>query len=184
MRHLLNPTYSFRRPRHEQVSSRRPSRLISTASAQNSVSFSATAPPWSQPARQGADASIDPSDAAECVAGVASGKMVSTLLPPARSSSICAARCMPHSSSANDPRPARRDRHRVPVGAGARGVHRRAVRLHPALPAVHHDGTLAGTPLGGGPSPFPFAAAAGLVAAVAVLVSGIAARTTVPADIS
>jgi hypothetical protein len=45
-------------------------------------------------------------------------------------------------------------------------------------------GTLAGTPLGGGTIPFPFAAAAGLVAAVAVLVSSIAAPTTVSADIS
>lgn len=45
-------------------------------------------------------------------------------------------------------------------------------------------GTLAGTPLGGGTNPFPFAAAAALVAAVAMLVPGVAARTTVPADIS
>jgi ABC-2 type transport system permease protein len=45
-------------------------------------------------------------------------------------------------------------------------------------------GTLAGLPLGGATSPFPFAAAAALVAAVAVFISGIAARTTVQNDIS
>jgi len=45
-------------------------------------------------------------------------------------------------------------------------------------------GTMAGSALGGGTSALPFAAAAALVAGVAVIVSGVAARTTVQADIA
>jgi ABC-2 type transport system permease protein len=44
--------------------------------------------------------------------------------------------------------------------------------------------TMAGATLGGGISPLPFAAAAALVAGVAALLSAVAARTTVPADIA
>jgi ABC-2 type transport system permease protein len=45
-------------------------------------------------------------------------------------------------------------------------------------------GTLAGAPLEGAAGPLPFAVAAVLVAAVAALLSGVAARTAVRADIS
>ena len=44
--------------------------------------------------------------------------------------------------------------------------------------------TMAGATLGGGTSPLPFAAAAALVAGTAALLSAVAARTTVPADIA
>jgi len=44
--------------------------------------------------------------------------------------------------------------------------------------------TMAGATLGGGTSPLPFAAAAALVAGAAALVSAVAARTTVQADVS
>jgi ABC-2 type transport system permease protein len=45
-------------------------------------------------------------------------------------------------------------------------------------------GTMAGSMLGGGTTALPFAAAAALVGGVAVLISGVAARTTIRADIS
>jgi ABC-type transport system involved in multi-copper enzyme maturation permease subunit len=45
-------------------------------------------------------------------------------------------------------------------------------------------GTMAGSTLGGGTSPLPFAAAAALVAGVAALIAGVAARTTVQWDVS
>jgi len=44
--------------------------------------------------------------------------------------------------------------------------------------------TMAGSALGGGTSPLPFAAAAGLVAGAAALLSAVAARTTLPSDIT
>ena len=44
--------------------------------------------------------------------------------------------------------------------------------------------TMAGSSLGGGTEPLPFALAAALVAVVAVLISAVAARTTVQRDIS
>ncbi|MEW6059415.1 MAG: hypothetical protein AB1551_04620 [Actinomycetota bacterium] len=55
--------------------------------------------------------------------------------------------------------------------------------IQPYLPFTT-AGTMAGAVLGGDTSALPFAAAAALVAGVAVVVSGVAARTTVQADIS
>ncbi len=55
--------------------------------------------------------------------------------------------------------------------------------IQPYLPFTA-AGSMAGSPLGGGTSPLPFAAAAALVAGVAALISAVAASTTVRRDIS
>ena len=54
--------------------------------------------------------------------------------------------------------------------------------IRPCLPFTA-AATMAGSGLGG-PNPLPFAAAAALVAAVAALLTGVAARTTVRQDIT
>jgi hypothetical protein len=70
---------------------------------QNSVSCPARALPWWKPARA-AGGRVDGSIrlTPNALRELLSGKMVSTLLPRARSSSTCAARWMPQSSGARD----------------------------------------------------------------------------------
>ncbi len=55
--------------------------------------------------------------------------------------------------------------------------------VQPYLPFTA-AGALAGSPLGNGPNPLPFAAGAALVAGIAVVMSSIAAATTVRRDIT
>jgi len=66
---------------------------------QNSLSCSARTPPWWKPARA-AGGRVDRSIRLlpNALRELLSGRIVSTLLPRARSSSTCAARCMPHSN--------------------------------------------------------------------------------------